>query len=162
MEWVLQEGLFRVPSDLRSFENLKHSLERGEYLVLDAEEGDTIAAASLLKSWLRSLDEPLIPSQFYSKIAEEHCSPAQVMGDLPEQNRHALRCVLTLLQTISTPTNQGGTRMSVDALAIIFAPNLIRTTDIEEGARGTECTRRMSEYIKVEQDFVSHLIRRVR
>ena len=152
----------RIPSDLRSFENLKHSLERGEYCVLDVGEGDAIAASNLLKSWLRSLDEPLIPSHLYLKIVEEHCSPAHVMSELPEQNRHALRCVLTLLQTISTPTNQSGTRMSVDALAIIFAPNLIRATDVEEGSGGSEWTKRMSGYIKVEQSFVSQLIKRVR
>ena len=33
------EGLFRIPSDLRSFENLKHSLEKADYHVLDTERG---------------------------------------------------------------------------------------------------------------------------
>ena len=145
------EGLFRIPSDLRSFENLKHLVEKGEYDVLEAEEGDAIAAASLLKSWLRSLDESLIPSHFYLRIVEEHCSPTLVINELPEQNRHALRCVLTLLQTVSIPTNQSGTRMSVDALAIIFAPNLIRAAErdgerreSQSGHRGSPSTPRSS------------------
>lgn len=156
------EGLFRIPSDLRSFEDLKHSLERGEYCALEGERGDAIAAANLLKSWLRSLDEPLIPSQLYPEIVGGHCSPALVMNELPEQNRNTLRCVLTLLQTVSIPTNQSGTRMSVDALATVFAPNLIRGTEIEVGSRGSEWTRRMSEHSKIEQSFICQLIKRVK
>ena len=67
---MLHPGAVPVPSDLRSFENLKHSLEKADYHVLDTEKGDAVAAANLLKSWLRSLEEPLIPSEFYPRIVD--------------------------------------------------------------------------------------------
>ena len=156
------EGLFRIPSDLRSFENLRHSLERGDYHVLEMEKGDPIAAASVLKSWLRSLDEPVIPSAFHSKIVEEHCPPSQLIMELPERNRSTLRCVLSLLQTVSTPTSQSGTRMSVDALASIFVPNLIRGTEREERMQASKWTKAMSEHSKTERDFVCQLIKHVK
>jgi hypothetical protein len=53
------EGIFRVPGDTEMVTELKLRLEKGNYSL----EGitDTMVPASLLKLWLRELDNPLIP-----------------------------------------------------------------------------------------------------
>lgn len=120
------EGIFRVPGDLDGIISLKMRIERGDYNL----EGvhDAAVAASLLKMWVRELEEPLIPNRFYSRCLEIHEVQAamDVVDELPQLNRSCIKYLAKYLQVVGDPVNQPKTKMSVSNLAIVFAPNLLR------------------------------------
>ena len=52
------EGVFRVPGDTEQVYDLRIQLDKGNY---EINVDDPNTPASLLKLWLRELEEPLIP-----------------------------------------------------------------------------------------------------
>lgn len=58
------EGLFRIPGDSDQVAMVKDRIDRGRY-ELDGIE-DVHVCGSLLKLWLRELQEPLIPGDRYA------------------------------------------------------------------------------------------------
>lgn len=128
------EGIFRVPADADSVSELKSRIDRGYYqlvgtLSLLASMTDTVlqngiddphVAASLLKLWLRELEEPVVPTELYnealaaSKVTSE-C--LHFVSLLPTYNRRVLLFVISFFQqfmrdevveiTKMTPQNLG-------------------------------------------------------
>ncbi|KAJ3412729.1 hypothetical protein HDV05_000299 [Chytridiales sp. JEL 0842] len=58
------EGIFRVPGDADAVNDLRVRLEKGQYDLTNII--DPNVPSSLLKLFLRELEDPLIPSQFYN------------------------------------------------------------------------------------------------
>ena len=57
------EGIFRIPADFEEVLSLKSRFDQWEVVLCR----DSHTAASLLKTWLRELYEPLIPDHFYDE-----------------------------------------------------------------------------------------------
>ncbi|KAI1233277.1 hypothetical protein IHE44_0004445 [Lamprotornis superbus] len=86
-------------------------------------------AASLLKLWYRELEEPVIPQQFYKECINNYENPdaaVAVVQLLPELNRLVLCYLIHFLQIFAQPSNVGRTKMDVNNLAMVMAPNCLR------------------------------------
>lgn len=90
---------------------------------------DPHVPASLLKLWFRELDEPLIPEKFYEKCVNNCDNPTVAVAlamSLPEVNRLVLSYLIRFLQIFSLPNMCAVTKMDVNNLAMVWAPNCLR------------------------------------
>ncbi|XP_029468070.1 rho GTPase-activating protein 39-like [Rhinatrema bivittatum] len=120
------EGIFRVPGDIDEVNALK--LQVDQWRIPDNLEDPTVPA-SLLKLWYRELEEPLIPQQFYKQCISNYENPdaaVAVVQLLPELNRLVLCYLIHFLQIFAQPANVGTTKMDVNNLAMVMAPNCLR------------------------------------
>lgn len=120
------EGIFRVPGDIDEVNALKLQVE--QWRIPDSLADPTVPA-SLLKLWYRELEEPLIPQQFYKQCITNYENPdaaVSVVKQLPELNRMVLCYLIHFLQIFSQPSNVGTTKMDVNNLAMVMAPNCLR------------------------------------
>ncbi|EJW87488.1 RhoGAP domain-containing protein [Wuchereria bancrofti] len=119
------EGVFRVPADPDHVHTARLRLDRGLIPVVR----DAHVPAALLKLWLRSLPEPLLPDTFYLRCLavcdqpEEACRIAEL---LPAVNRLVLAKLLELLQLLAEEETVKYTKMDVCNLAMVMAPNVLR------------------------------------
>ncbi|XP_068120044.1 rho GTPase-activating protein 39-like isoform X2 [Hyperolius riggenbachi] len=120
------EGIFRVPGDIDEVNALKLQVEQWR---IPENLADPTVPASLLKLWYRELEEPLIPQQFYKQCISNYENPdlaVSVVQQLPELNRLVLCYLIHFLQIFSQPSNVGTTKMDVNNLAMVMAPNCLR------------------------------------
>lgn len=120
------EGIFRVPGDIDEVNALK--LQVDQWRIPD-NLADPHIPASLLKLWYRELEEPLIPQTFYPLCVNNYENPeaaVAVVASLPEINRMVLGYLIHFLQIFAQPTNVGKTKMDVNNLAMVMAPNCLR------------------------------------
>jgi hypothetical protein len=124
-------GLFRLPGSQRDMENIVLEIQRTGNFESLVNCSDIHTTASLMRFWLRTLAEPLIPVRLY-----DSCIAASTMGpqacisiverDVPEPERVCLRALVRFLQTLGTPEVVKKTQMSIENIAMIFCPNLLR------------------------------------
>ncbi|OCT60597.1 rho GTPase-activating protein 39 [Xenopus laevis] len=120
------EGIFRVPGDIDEVNALKVQVE--QWRIPDNLDDPTVPA-SLLKLWYRELEEPLIPQQYYKQCISNYENPdaaVSVVNQLPELNKLVLGYLIHFLQIFSQPSNVGTTKMDVNNLAMVMAPNCLR------------------------------------
>ncbi|XP_053309601.1 rho GTPase-activating protein 39-like isoform X2 [Spea bombifrons] len=120
------EGIFRVPGDIDEVNALKVQVEQWR---IPENLSDPTIPASLLKLWYRELEEPLIPQQFYKQCISNYENPdaaVAVVQQLPELNRLVLCYLIHFLQIFSQPSKVGTTKMDVNNLAMVMAPNCLR------------------------------------
>ncbi|KAJ1124683.1 hypothetical protein NDU88_003132 [Pleurodeles waltl] len=120
------EGIFRVPGDIDEVNALKLQVDQWR---IPNNLVDPTVPASLLKLWYRELEEPLIPQQFYKQCISNYENPdaaVSVVHLLPELNRLVLCYLIHFLQIFAQPTNVGTTKMDVNNLAMVMAPNCLR------------------------------------
>jgi len=122
------EGIFRVPGDTEQVYSLRIQLDKGNY---EVNVDDPNTPASLLKLWLRELEEPLVPVDFYDecintcKDDENNTAGAfEVLERLPQVNRLTALFVVHFLKQVSL--HEEVNKMSVANLAMVFAPNYLR------------------------------------
>jgi len=119
------EGIFRVPGDLDNVNALKVKCDQWQRPFLE----DPHLPASLLKLWYRELAEPLIPSIFYDQciINCDKVEPCLRLVDaLPDINRCVLLYLIRFLQIFLAPEHVALTKMDVNNLSMVFAPNILR------------------------------------
>lgn len=120
------EGIFRVPGDIDEVNSLK--LQVDQWKIPTGLE-DPHIPASLLKLWYRELEEPLIPHEFYDECIRHYDNPEAavtvVMG-LPHINKLVLSYLIRFLQVFAQSTNVAVTKMDVNNLAMVMAPNCLR------------------------------------
>ncbi|EMP41326.1 Rho GTPase-activating protein 39, partial [Chelonia mydas] len=120
------EGIFRIPGDIDEVNALKLQVDQWR---IPSNLSDPNIPASLLKLWYRELEEPVIPQQFYGECISSYENPAAavaVVQLLPELNRLVLCYLIHLLQIFAQPSNVGKTKMDVNNLAMVMAPNCLR------------------------------------
>ncbi|WWC92229.1 uncharacterized protein L201_007183 [Kwoniella dendrophila CBS 6074] len=123
------EGIFRVPGDGDSVNELKSRMDRGHYQLKGID--DPHVASSLFKLWLRELEEPIIPNSLYneallaSKSSEESID---FLLRLPIYNRRVLLFVISFTQLFMKDDVIKQTKMTPGNLALVMAPNILRTT----------------------------------
>uniref|UniRef100_UPI00398F5C2A rho GTPase-activating protein 39-like n=1 Tax=Pristiophorus japonicus TaxID=55135 RepID=UPI00398F5C2A len=120
------EGIFRVPGDIDEVNALK--LQVDQWRIPD-NLADPHIPASLLKLWYRELEEPLIPQKFYLQCVNNYENPeaaVAVVASLPEINRLVLGYLIHFLQIFAQPINVSKTKMDVNNLAMVMAPNCLR------------------------------------
>ncbi|XP_042318095.1 rho GTPase-activating protein 39-like isoform X2 [Sceloporus undulatus] len=120
------EGIFRIPGDIDEVNALKLQVDQWK---IPNNLSDPNIPASLLKLWYRELEEPVIPQQFYKECISNYENPdaaVAVVELLPELNRLVLCYLIHFLQIFAQPTNVGKTKMDVNNLAMVMAPNCLR------------------------------------
>ncbi|XP_071428885.1 rho GTPase-activating protein 39 [Pithys albifrons albifrons] len=120
------EGIFRIPGDIDEVNALKLQVDQWR---IPSSLSDPNVPASLLKLWYRELEEPVIPQQFYTECISNYENPdaaVAVVQLLPELNRLVLCYLIHFLQIFAQPSNVGRTKMDVNNLAMVMAPNCLR------------------------------------
>lgn len=137
---ISQEGIFRKTGSLNRQNELKNALVQGVPIYL--ENGDYTAhdCASVLKSFLADLSEPLLTELYYPAYCQvaEFCHSKDsltVREDrllnaiqllfllLPKENSIILKCIMDMLYKIIQ--HEATNKMSADNLATLFTPHLI-------------------------------------
>uniref|UniRef100_A0A674EIG5 Rho GTPase-activating protein 39 n=1 Tax=Salmo trutta TaxID=8032 RepID=A0A674EIG5_SALTR len=120
------EGIFRVPGDIDEVNALKLQVDQWN---IPENLGDPNVPASLLKLWYRELEEPVIPQSFYKQCISNYEDPEaaiSVVQSLPELSRLVLCYFIHFLQVFAQPVNVSKTKMDVNNLAMVMAPNCLR------------------------------------
>ncbi|KAI8139231.1 hypothetical protein BJV82DRAFT_255614 [Fennellomyces sp. T-0311] len=145
------EGIFRVPGDAEEVTDLRIRIENGNY---DASGiTDPNVPASLLKYWLRDLENPLIESEYYDRCIRCSEDPEQaiaIVNSLPDVNRRIIMYMIAFVQEFTQEDVIKHTRMNVHNLAMVYAPNFLRCP--------SESLTTVFENSKYEQAFVRTLI----
>ncbi|KAK1160487.1 rho GTPase-activating protein 11A-like [Acipenser oxyrinchus oxyrinchus] len=130
------EGLFRKSGSVVRLKALKVKLDQGEDCISSAPPCDV---AGLLKQFFRELPEPVIPTDLHEAFfkaqqlpTEEEQSTATVLLScmLPERTTNALRYFFNFLKNVSQRSAEN--KMDSTNLAVIFAPNLLQSSDGNE------------------------------
>lgn len=134
-QWGLQEeGLFRLPGQANLVKELQDAFDCGEKPSFDCNT-DVHTVASLLKLYLRELPEPVIPFHNYneflacakalSKDEEEGMKELRkLVNSLPPVNYNLLKYICRFLDEVQSYS--GVNKMSVQNLATVFGPNILR------------------------------------
>ncbi|KAJ3337303.1 Eukaryotic translation initiation factor 6 [Gonapodya sp. JEL0774] len=115
------EGIFRVPGDADSVAELKCRIENRNYDITGI--FDPSVPASLLKLWMRELAEPIIPVEQYESCIEVGKRDLEKKKDMTEDAWHIVKQLPTI---VADPENQKVTKMNLNNLAMVFAPNFLR------------------------------------
>nr|XP_029489237.1 rho GTPase-activating protein 39-like [Oncorhynchus nerka] len=147
------EGIFRVPGDIDEVNALKLQVDQWK-IPTDLE--DPHIPASLLKLWYRELEEPLIPHEFYEECISHYDDPeaaVNVVMGLPHINKLVLCYLIRFLQVFGQPANVVITKMDVNNLAMVMAPNCLRCQ--------SDDPRIIFENTRKEMSFIRVLIQRL-
>ncbi|XP_043946099.1 rho GTPase-activating protein 39-like [Protopterus annectens] len=142
------EGIFRVPGDIDEVNALK--LQVDQWRIPENMEDPNIPA-SLLKLWYRELEEPLIPPAFYKQCITNYENPdaaVAVVESLPELNRLVLFYLIHFLQVFAKPANVSKTKMDVNNLAMVMAPNCLQCQS-EDPKVIFENTRKEMSFLRI-------------
>jgi len=145
------EGIFRVPGDSDQVVALKIKIENGVYEwddILDAH-----VPGSLLKFWMRDLEEPIISSKIYNDAIEtarddNSKQSCKLVKKISKLNRKVVEYVIQFLREMSN--FEEFTKMPVLNLSMVFAPNFLRCP--------SEDPQVIFDTQKHQQTFVRHLI----
>ncbi|XP_035896447.1 uncharacterized protein LOC118505160 isoform X1 [Anopheles stephensi] len=141
-ENISQEGIFRKTGSLTRQNELKNLLLQGNMLPLDGTGYTAHDCASVLKSFLADLPEPLLTELYYPAYCQvadlfhskesSHASRSEdrllnalqlLLLLLPEENNILLRHIIELLHL--TIQHEATNKMSAVNLATLFTPHLI-------------------------------------
>ncbi|XP_069714320.1 rho GTPase-activating protein 11A-like isoform X2 [Phaenicophaeus curvirostris] len=155
-EHIHTEGLFRKTGSLVRLKALKSKLDQGEKCLSTALPCDV---AGLVKQFFRELPEPVLPPHL-----QEGLFKAQQLGNekknatvllsclMADRTIEALRYFFNFLRTVSLRSNEN--RMDSSNLAVIFAPNLLHSNEIEKMSADTEKKIRLQA--AVVQTLIDH------
>ena len=139
------EGIFRIAADTDELSFIKLVIDCINFDLLD-DDGDILELlnhntdepvdvhvfACLLKQWFRSLKDPIIPYDLYEECLESSSSRREIaviiLEKLPKDNRLVLGYLIRFLQVFAAPENVNSTKMDDSNLSMIWAPNILRST----------------------------------
>ena len=139
------EGIFRIAADTDELSFIKLVIDCINFDLLD-DDGDILELlnhntdepvdvhvfACLLKQWFRSLKDPIIPYELYDECLESSSSRREiaviVLEKLPKENKLVLGYLIRFLQVFAAPENANLTKMDDSNLSMIWAPNILRST----------------------------------
>lgn len=137
-----EQGIFRISVAKEELDLLRTQLDEEGRHDLSHVTNPHVCAA-LLKDWLRLLTDPLIPTeQFYAQaIAAAKGSSSgpsfdrapfqSLFRSLPALNQRVLQHLSGMVRAISEPANAETNKMTVENLAIVFAPSFLRNPSAE-------------------------------
>ncbi|XP_038606009.1 rho GTPase-activating protein 39-like [Tachyglossus aculeatus] len=101
--------------------------------------------------WLRELEEPLVPAGLYPdcvRLCDDPAGAIALVQLLPDLNRLVLGHLVHFLQVFAQPVNVGRTKMDVNNLAMVMAPNCLRCSS-DEPRVILENTRREMAFLRL-------------
>uniref|UniRef100_A0A915BC22 CRAL-TRIO domain-containing protein n=3 Tax=Parascaris TaxID=6254 RepID=A0A915BC22_PARUN len=136
------EGLFRRSAEISSIKRLQERVNRGEEIDFLNEEpykGNLLAASIdasvLLKTFLRSLGEPVITNALYPRLTALSEVPkekkliaiCEFVRLMPPENALLLKTICRFLGEVASYSNVN--MMNANNLSVVFGPNLTWPTD---------------------------------
>ncbi|EHB13651.1 Rho GTPase-activating protein 30 [Heterocephalus glaber] len=146
-EYGVVDGIYRLSGVSSNIQKLRQEFEteRKPDLRRDVYLQDIHCVSSLCKAYFRELPDPLLTYRLYDKFAEAvavQLEPErlvkilEVLRELPAPNYRTLEFLMRHLVHMASFSAQ--TNMHARNLAIVWAPNLLRSKDIEaSGFNGT-------------------------
>lgn len=133
-------GIYRIPGNKAAISELKDQVNRNDFewnnINNDIRWEDVNVVSSLLKLFIRSLPDALLPSQFYNNFIEtDKCYKGEkklkeikyLLHQLPVYSYETLKHIICHLHKISK--NCHINLMEPKNLAIIFGPSIIRSSN---------------------------------
>ncbi|KAL9547518.1 hypothetical protein MBANPS3_006128 [Mucor bainieri] len=137
------EGIFRKSGSSAAVSQLQAQFEENHnpFLVKVPSTVSTHSLAALFKRYLQQLPEPVIPRSyqplFIEIFDEEKCSKEtlkrrlkEICKTLPHEHLHLLQFLLEVADLIQQ--HQDKNQMSIESLAIIFAPTCVRIDGVSQ------------------------------
>ncbi|NXK38824.1 MYO9B protein, partial [Piprites chloris] len=138
MHGLYTEGIYRKSGSANRMKELKQLLQADPNSV-KLENYPIHTITGILKQWLRELPDPLMPSAQYNDFLravelpekqEQLCAIYSVLEQLPQANHNTLERLIFHLVKVALIEDVN--RMSPNALAIVFAPCLLRCPDTSD------------------------------
>ncbi|XP_029433226.1 rho GTPase-activating protein 33-like isoform X1 [Rhinatrema bivittatum] len=161
------DGIYRLSGISSNIQKLRHEFdsERIPELARDTYLQDIHCVSSLCKLYFRELPNPLLTYQLYDKFAEAMSVHSEedrlvrvhdVIQQLPPPHYRTLEFLMRHLARLATHSLD--TSMHVKNLAIVWAPNLLRSMEIESvGLNGADAFRE----VRVQSVVVEFLLSNV-
>ncbi|XP_071433968.1 unconventional myosin-IXb isoform X2 [Pithys albifrons albifrons] len=138
MHGLYTEGIYRKSGSANRMKELKQLLQADPHSV-KLENYPIHTITGILKQWLRELPDPLMTSAQYNDFLravelpekqEQVCAIYSVLEQLPQANHNTLERLIFHLVKVALIEDVN--RMSPNALAIVFAPCLLRCPDTSD------------------------------
>jgi hypothetical protein len=133
------EGVFRLAAQKDDVDYIRDEIRNGDYRALDVGSSnpaytgirvsDPLVAADLLKSFLRQMKTPLIPSSLYSKCVDigrqgSARDAKQMIDKFDNASRACLEHLFKFVVALSVHSDV--TKMTLSNLCLVFSPNLLK------------------------------------
>ncbi|CAM4709566.1 unnamed protein product [Caretta caretta] len=163
----LVDGIYRLSGVASNIQKLRHEFdsERVPELGRATYLQDIHCVSSLCKLYFRELPNPLLTYQLYHNFAEAMAVPSEeerlvrvhdVIQQLPPPHYRTLEFLLRHLARVAT--HSPDTSMHVKNLAIVWAPNLLRSLELEAvGLSGAEAFHEVRVQSVVVEFLLSHV-----
>lgn len=137
-----QKGLYRVPGNSVLCNHLKKELDSKDPDEIDWTDDiwyELNNICSLVKQFLRELLDPMIPSNMYSKFiqanrikdsSERLTTIKQLIWSLPEYHLESINFLSHHLKNLADNCSKNS--MTERNIALILAPNIVRTSEVTE------------------------------
>ncbi|KAF5377413.1 hypothetical protein D9757_009715 [Collybiopsis confluens] len=128
---LTEVGIYRIAGATSVIASLKEAFNRGEDPLDDST--DVHAICDLIKSWFRTLPEPMFPPSSYHEAIETMklenlddrlTNIREIIHNLPRANFDLLKRISEHLDKVTDFEEQN--QMTAEALSIVFSPNLLR------------------------------------
>lgn len=137
-EMLKVEGIFRQSGKSTEVQDVKRSYDAGNYITL-FKISDVHVVTGLLKLYLRSLPEPLVPFSSYDSFVNFQKTKAgkdgsieelrKLIAELPFENKVLLKCLCLLLKKAAG--FEKNSKMNANSLSIVIGPNIMRSENID-------------------------------
>ncbi|XP_060115243.1 rho GTPase-activating protein 11A-like isoform X3 [Heteronotia binoei] len=156
-EHIHTEGLFRKSGSFVRLKALKNQLDHGENCLSTAQPCDV---AGLLKQFFRELPEPVFPNDLQEALLkaqqlgrEEKNSATLLLSCLMDDRMvDPLRYFFSFLKKVSLRAAEN--KMDSSNLAVIFAPNLLQSSDADKMSAHTD--KKLRSQAAVVQTLIDH------
>ncbi|KAK3791351.1 hypothetical protein RRG08_012534 [Elysia crispata] len=154
-------GVYRVPGNSAAINALTEEFNRGiDAVNIDNEKLlDINVISSLLKSFFRKLDDPLVPSEYYENFIEANRHPDEskrklkikrLLHLLPPHHHETFRHMAEHLNKVASYGNIN--KMDAKNLAIMFGPTLVRKKEDDTVSLVTD----MSDQCRIVESIILH------
>ncbi|KAH9948675.1 hypothetical protein B0H21DRAFT_777741 [Amylocystis lapponica] len=134
------EGIYRKSGGSGQSKTITQLFERGDYQTFDLRDterfNDICSVTSVLKTYFRSLPDPLLTYTLHDKfiaaanirdLAARSEAMTELVNELPTEHYHTTRALMMHLHRISQ--NSGKNLMHARNLGVVFGPTLMRSRD---------------------------------
>ncbi|XP_018913813.1 unconventional myosin-IXb isoform X2 [Bemisia tabaci] len=135
MYGIYTEGIYRKSGVTSKVKELKMLMEKGNIETVEFEKYQVHVLASVLKCFFREMPEPLLTFDAYddflraATLTEDRVSTLYaILKKLPKPNFDLMERLIFHLARVAL--HEGTNRMNAGALAIVFAPCILRTNKV--------------------------------
>ncbi|KAK9506129.1 hypothetical protein O3M35_008120 [Rhynocoris fuscipes] len=164
MYGLYTEGIYRKSGVSSKVRELKSRMEEGKIETIQFEHYQVHVLASVLKSFLREMPEPLLTFDCYddflraASLTEDKVSTMfTILKKLPKLNFDLMERLIFHLARVAL--HEDVNRMSSSALAIVFAPCILRTNKVVPAQDSLHDISRQTTCIEI---IISEQLRKVR